>query len=441
MTAVPPINRVRRESTLSRDEYRERIVQEILETEISYVDSLHTCIVYYYEKLQTCQPPILSRKQIEDIFLYFDQVYNVNQAFLNDLQTYKIEGKLSRSIGETFQRFIPYLKVYYQFIGNSGVSLHTLTELEQSEYICSVFEDLRCQIPGTNQLDLRGFLIMPVQRLPRYNLLLTDLLKRTPDTYVDYPKIEVALKEMKKLTDSANKAIVAAERRRRLFLIEGRISGFSGKLVEPHRCFIKEGMLMKVCRKTIKPRYFYLFNDILIYGIGDSNNMVISQVVDVANIVVKNVEESVNGFELFTNKKSFVVYAIDQNEKQEWMDEINKAVEKMLNTLRTRNQLSDDTFIKPLFVPDDTVVKCMICNKPFSFFIRRHHCRFCGKCVCGDCSLIRLPQPPLNTFERACSVCVDRRLLSAEPIDKDRIRSSLFSLDSISMESTSPLLK
>jgi len=38
------------------------------------------------------------------------------------------------------------------------------------------------------------------------------------------------------------------------------------------------------------------------------------------------------------------------------------------------------------WVPDHQANECMICNRKFSLFTRRHHCRRCGKCVCGVCA-------------------------------------------------------
>ena len=40
----------------------------------------------------------------------------------------------------------------------------------------------------------------------------------------------------------------------------------------------------------------------------------------------------------------------------------------------------------PAWVPDDQVNNCMLCNKAFSYLSRRHHCRRCGRCVCGSCA-------------------------------------------------------
>ena len=47
--------------------------------------------------------------------------------------------------------------------------------------------------PDAKGLDLRSFLIMPVQRVPRYRLLLKELLKRTPEGHADRASIQEAL--------------------------------------------------------------------------------------------------------------------------------------------------------------------------------------------------------------------------------------------------------
>ena len=55
--------------------------------------------------------------------------------------------------------------------------------------------------------------------------------------------------------------------------------------------------------------------------------------------------------------------------------------------LEEKQEKSDIVLQRKLYkwVNDDTVTICYLCNKTFSLFIRKHHCRFCGKIFCGEC--------------------------------------------------------
>ncbi|PVH88332.1 FYVE-domain-containing protein [Cadophora sp. DSE1049] len=50
-------------------------------------------------------------------------------------------------------------------------------------------------------------------------------------------------------------------------------------------------------------------------------------------------------------------------------------------------------FVVPKWQPDATVTLCPICRTQFSFFVRKHHCRKCGRVVCGSCSPHRITIP------------------------------------------------
>jgi len=47
----------------------------------------------------------------------------------------------------------------------------------------------------------------------------------------------------------------------------------------------------------------------------------------------------------------------------------------------------------PTWQPDGEVAKCPICDTPFSFWYRKHHCRKCGRVVCANCSPHRITIP------------------------------------------------
>jgi class 3 adenylate cyclase len=56
---------------------------------------------------------------------------------------------------------------------------------------------------------------------------------------------------------------------------------------------------------------------------------------------------------------------------------------------------------KDLWVPDGDRDCCMECEKKFTFLFRRHHCRYCGRLLCQDCTTKKLYK------DRACDRCFD----------------------------------
>lgn len=64
---------------------------------------------------------------------------------------------------------------------------------------------------------------------------------------------------------------------------------------------------------------------------------------------------------------------------------------------------------------DDESPICMVCAKPFGMLNRRHHCRFCGRLVCGTCGPKRSGVSDLQTSsapaERMCGPCFDKAVI------------------------------
>lgn len=53
----------------------------------------------------------------------------------------------------------------------------------------------------------------------------------------------------------------------------------------------------------------------------------------------------------------------------------------------TENSPKKNSPVRPAnWVPDNAATHCMECNAAFTFLFRRHHCRRCGRTVCGNCA-------------------------------------------------------
>ncbi|KAF8649758.1 hypothetical protein AX16_005525 [Volvariella volvacea WC 439] len=124
----------------------------------------------------------------------------------------------------------------------------------------------RCRMnPHHSQLNLEGYLLLPVQRIPRYRLLLEELMRSTPPMY-DYVEdpLERALAEISSLANNMNEGKREAESRRKLVQWQARIRGkFPSPLVQPHRRLIMDGplLLTRVVRKS-----YYTFEAINAQG-------------------------------------------------------------------------------------------------------------------------------------------------------------------------------
>ena len=79
------------------------------------------------------------------------------------------------------------------------------------------------------------------------------------------------------------------------------------------------------------------------------------------------------------------------------------------------------------WVPDAMIEECQICLIPFSFLVRKHHCRSCGRVVCSMCSKYKMVFRGNETPYRVCCSCYfdykkempSNSSNSTEPLTKD----------------------
>ncbi|KAH0577869.1 FYVE zinc finger domain-containing protein [Spironucleus salmonicida] len=57
------------------------------------------------------------------------------------------------------------------------------------------------------------------------------------------------------------------------------------------------------------------------------------------------------------------------------------------------------------WIQDNSVTDCMLCHSPFTFLIRRHHCRRCGRVMCDKCCPKSLLSGFAGSVDRLCKLC------------------------------------
>ncbi len=112
-----------------------------------------------------------------------------------------------------------------------------------------------------SQISIESYLLLPVQRIPRYRLLLEDLVRSTPSHLLRNPSaVQDALVSIRDIANTVNESKRQAEQDKRLWEWQDKITGhWPSPLVQPHRKLIKDGPL--VIRRVVKRSIAYVQTD------------------------------------------------------------------------------------------------------------------------------------------------------------------------------------
>jgi len=188
------------------------------------------------------------------------------------MESWKPDGPLTP--GDVFASFTTqagYLSSYTSYINNFDDARNRLITLTEKNKAFASFIESAQASPRCCGLNIEAFLIMPVQRLPRYVLLINELLKATPKDSSDYEKLNGALEMMKKLTKSVNEKKSEQEQRAMVSLVQSQLTGLEEDLRDVvSRRLLKEGTMSEIPDANAAVSYehhlrrVYLFTDILI---------------------------------------------------------------------------------------------------------------------------------------------------------------------------------
>ena len=392
---------------------RDNAAYELLTTEQSYCRSLTIMNdLYRMPLLEACKRgllPQVTEDSIHDIFSrYFTDITRVNFVLLQGLVERFNDWSDTQFLGDLLLDLLPFLKMYTMYTSNYDRSMAALRELEaKHETVTKFMEEINANPLRT--VDFRAYLIMPIQRIPRYRLLLEELLKNTTPEHPDYESLSKALDSIKHVAIQIDAAIVEHKNRDKLLEIQSSFVGEKVQIIEAGRVFIKEGELGKICRKDVQKRSIWLFNDLFLYAkqIPPSSRFSKHRAFPLKSVRVKDIPDNgqlyKNAIQVASEKKSFILLANTPEEKASWMAEFAKAILDQETRIRVGNTDGPGT-MAPVWVPDSEAIRCMICGDKFTFTQRRHHCRQCGNVVCSKCSA-KKKELPGQGKKRVCDSC------------------------------------
>ncbi|XP_074501027.1 FYVE, RhoGEF and PH domain-containing protein 1 isoform X2 [Sebastes fasciatus] len=441
---LPPPKTDRQDSVeLSVQQRVFNIANELLHTETAYVSKLHLLDQVFCARLldEARSRSSFPCDVVQGIFSNICSIYCFHQQFLLPALQKRMEEWDSNSrIGDILQKLAPFLKMYGEYVKNFDRAMELVNIwMERSAPFKTIIQEIQREERCGN-LTLQHHMLEPVQRIPRYELLLKDYLHRLPEDAPDHRDAQKSLELIATAAEHSNAAIKKMERMRKLLKVYELLGG-EEDIVNPTNELIKEGHILKLSNKngTTQDRYLILFNDRLLYCVPKlrliGQKYGVRARIDVDGMELKETSSAAvsRTFVVSGKQRSLELQARTEEEKKDWIQAIQATIQRHEQTMESFRHLNcslrDDESTPPHSpscvelgkraptpIREKEVTLCMKCQEPFnSITKRRHHCKACGHVVCGKCSEFRARLSYDNN--RTNRVCIDcyAMLVGASP--------------------------
>ncbi|XP_058390084.1 rho guanine nucleotide exchange factor TIAM2 isoform X2 [Diceros bicornis minor] len=207
----PPLRPLARH--LSDADRLRKVIQELVDTEKSYVKDLSCLFDLYLEPLQN--ETFLTQDEMESLFGSLPEMLEFQKVFLetledgisassdfNILETPSQFRKLLFSLGGSFLYYADHFKLYSGFCANH-IKVQKVLERAKTDQDFKAFLDAR-NPTKQHSSTLESFLIKPVQRVLKYPLLLKELVSLTDHESEEHYHLTEALKAMEKVASHIN---------------------------------------------------------------------------------------------------------------------------------------------------------------------------------------------------------------------------------------------
>lgn len=301
------------------DDYREKILSEFYGTEVNYVENLKRMVECFVVPLEQILPSKLTSK----VFAHIKVVIGVNQIFLNKLESIlknetldinERQEKLATvllNLSVTFKLYVPYISDFENSQKLIREEMNNNKKLKQ--FLKEVGTELKNR--GCTITDLQSYMILPIQRLPRYRLLLADLLKHTPEDPKDiYQMMEQAYQAICKIVEYCNEKQREIESSKYLFNLQKKYE----LPFNPSQKIIQELKKVKLILKDeeLQCQEMCLFDDILI--VLNSKKIIVNRE-NVSAILKEDKRIS-----LKMNNENNIIMIVDENDFENFYQNLEK---------------------------------------------------------------------------------------------------------------------
>ncbi|KAM3609265.1 uncharacterized protein V6R79_012024 [Siganus canaliculatus] len=402
-----------------------KIASELLHTEKAYVARLYLLDQVFSTKLmEEANKGTFPVEVVKNIFSNISSIHAFHSQFLlPDLEKRMGEWASTPRIGDILQKLTPFLKMYAEYVKNFDKAMELLKQwTDRSPQFKAIIVEIQSQ-EVCGSLTLQHHMLEPVQRVPRYEMLLKDYLKKLPQDDPDRRDAEKSLEIIGTAATHSNSAIRKSDNLKKLLEIYEML-GEEEDIVNPSNEFIKEGHILKLAARNTSAmeRYLFLFNNMLLYcvpkfSLGGTKYTVRTRIgIDGMKVLETTNEDYPHTFQVSGKERTLELQASSEQDKADWIKAFQATIEifqqkneSFKNAQKDVEEVSNAELGKraPRWIRDNEVTMCMKCKEPFNALTRRrHHCRACGYVVCWKCSDNKAPlEYDGNKVNKVCKDC------------------------------------
>jgi len=187
---------------------RKHVTMTLLDTEQSYVESLRTLMQGYMQPLKQPENSLLCDPSlVDEIFDQIPELLEHHEQFLEQVrhcvQTWHAQQKVGDLLVQSFSKDV-LVNIYSAYIDNFLNAKDAVRVAKEARPAFLKFLEQSMRENKEKQA-LSDLMIKPVQRIPRYELLVKDLLKHTPEDHPDHPLLLDAQRNIKQVAERINK--------------------------------------------------------------------------------------------------------------------------------------------------------------------------------------------------------------------------------------------
>lgn len=242
---------------------RKCIVEELLSSEEKYYRYIKLIVDKFYNPIK--KKGIIPLDTIKAIFSSIDVIAASSKRLIDNIRPSVETWDETTSMEKNIVLLANISRLYISYVGNYCRVLETLEKLsknkEWNDFCQKTEEEINKE--ERSPLHIAALLIMPVQRVPRYVLLVKEFIKYTPKDNSEYEGLESGFK---KLTETGKYINDKRETAENAFSTWKFRHLFAGKenLATPSRYFVRHCHVI-VKEKNKQPnRHLFLFNNLII---------------------------------------------------------------------------------------------------------------------------------------------------------------------------------